>query len=115
MTSAITIELEKQRLMRMSLIVKSSLDRDDCEKGAWDGCSNLRAAFLQSPPNAIGYMGDNVFQVAMMTYHGHPCPIIASLVGRYFGKKGAKVDRYGANLSAAVLPGQGHIVLYNQL
>ena len=48
-TSAITIELEKQRLVRMSSIVESSLGRDDYEKWAWDGCSNLSAAFLQSP------------------------------------------------------------------
>ena len=45
-TSATTIKLEKQRLVRMGLIVKSSLGRDDHEKWAWDGCSDLRAAFL---------------------------------------------------------------------
>jgi hypothetical protein len=32
MTSAITIELEKQRLMRMGSIVETSLGRDDYEK-----------------------------------------------------------------------------------
>ena len=26
-----------------------------------------------------------------------------------------RVDKYGANLAAAVLPGQGHIVLHNKL
>ena len=51
----------------------------------------------------------------MTTYLGHPCLITAQLVGRYRGKKGAKVDKYGANLAAAVLPGQGHSVLHNQL
>ena len=29
------------------------------------------------------------------------------LVGRYFGKSGQRVDRYGMNLVAAPLPGQG--------
>ncbi len=34
---------------------------------------------------------------------------MAPLVGRYFGKKGQKLDRFGANLAAAaLLPGQGH-------
>jgi hypothetical protein len=53
-TSANTIELEKQRLMRMSSIVERSLCRDDYKKWAWDGCSNLSAAFLQYPPDRIG-------------------------------------------------------------
>ena len=56
-----------------------------------------------------------MFQVAMTTYLGQPCPIIAPLVGRYLGKKGATVDKYGVNLAAATLPGQGHSVLHNQL
>ena len=50
-------------------------------------------------------MGDNVFQVTTTTYLGQPCPIIAPLVGRYFGKKGDKVNNYGANLATAALPG----------
>jgi hypothetical protein len=75
----------------MSTIVESSLGRDDYEKWAWDGCSATSAAFLQSPPDRIGYMGDNVFQVAMTTYLGQPCPIITPLVGRYFGKKVPKL------------------------
>ena len=104
MTNAITIELEKQRLMHMSSIVESSLGRDDYEKWVLDGCSNLSAVVLQSPPDAIGYMGDNVFDVVMISYLGQPCPINAPLVGRYFGKKGTKVDKYGANLAAAALP-----------
>ena len=75
----------------------------------------MSAVFLQSLPDRIGYMGDNTFQVAMTTYLGQPCPIIAPLVGRYFGKKGTKVNKYEANLAATALPGQGHNVLHNQL
>ena len=32
----------------------------------------MNAAFLQSPPDRIRYMGDNVFQVAMAEYLGQP-------------------------------------------
>jgi hypothetical protein len=46
---------------------------------------------------------------------GQPCPIIAPLVGRYFGKNGTKLDEYGANLASEPLPGCGHSTLHNQL
>lgn len=36
-------------------------------------------------------------------------------MGRYFGKKGQRLDKYGTNLAAAALPGQGHRTLHNQL
>ena len=104
-TNAITIELEKQRLMRMDILVKSSLRRDDYEKSTWGGYSATSAAFLQALPDRIGYTGDNMFQVAMTTYLVQPCPIIAPLVVRYSGKKGANVDKYRANLTATVLLG----------
>ena len=78
----------------MNSIVENSLGRDDYEKWAWDGCSNLSAAFLQSPSDAIRYMGDNMFQVARTPYLGQPCPILVPLVGRYFGRKCAQVGRY---------------------
>ena len=90
--------------MHTSSIVESSLNRDDYEKWVPDECSNLSAVFLQFPPDRIGYMGDNMFQVAMSAYLVQPCLIITPLVGRYFGKKGTKVDKYGANLAAAALP-----------
>ena len=40
-TSAITIELEKQRLVRMGTIVESSLGRDYYKKWTWDGHSAI--------------------------------------------------------------------------
>ena len=46
----------------------------------------MSAAFLTSPPDAIGYLGDNVFQVSTATYLGQSCPIIAPVVGRFFGR-----------------------------
>ena len=47
----------------------------------------ISASFIQSPPDAIGYMGEKVFQVAITTYLGQPCPRMAPVVGRCFGKK----------------------------
>ena len=57
----------------MSSIAESSLSRDDYEKWVWDGYSNLSAAFLLSPPVAIGHrhMGSSMFQIAVTTYLYH--------------------------------------------
>jgi hypothetical protein len=67
-TNAITNELEKQRLLHMSTIVETSLGRYDYEKWAWGGCGAMSAAFLQSLPDIIGYMGDNMFQELVDKY-----------------------------------------------
>ena len=75
----------------------------------------MSAVFLHSPPDQFGYIEDPVFQVAVATYLGQPCPLMQPLVGRFFGKKGKRLDKYGANLAAASLPGQGHSALHNQL
>ena len=97
------------------MVVEDSLDRGDYKKWSWDGCSKMSAAFLQSLTDPIGYMGDKIFQVAVTTYLGQPYPIMAPVEGRYFGKKGSQVDRYGANLAVASLPGQGHRVFHNRM
>ncbi|EJK58418.1 hypothetical protein THAOC_21458 [Thalassiosira oceanica] len=75
----------------------------------------MSAVFLHSPPDPLGHIGDQEFQVAFAAFLGQACPITAPLAGRYFGKKGAVLDVYGANLAAASLPGQGHRRLHNML
>ena len=75
----------------------------------------MSAVFLHSPPDQLGYIGNPEFQVVMITYLRQPCPLMAPFVGRYFGKRATALDRYGANLSAASLPGQGCRVLHNTL
>ena len=75
----------------------------------------MSSMFLTSPSDRIGYLGDSIFQVAIASYLGQPCPMMAPLVGRFFGKKGEQVDKHGANLAAASLPGEGHSTLHNQL
>ena len=51
----------------------------------------------------------------MAIYLGQPCPLVAPVPGRFFGKKGQVIDSYGANLAMAVIPGGGHRVFHNQL
>ena len=75
----------------------------------------MSTVLLLSPPDQFGYFEDTPFQVAFATYLGLKCPIMAPLAGRSFGKKGVRLDRYGANLAAAALPGQGHRRTLNKL
>jgi hypothetical protein len=80
-----------------------SIDKDEC---------NLPF----SPPDQLGYMEDEVFQVGIATYLGQPCPLMALVTGHYFGKCGNKqLDWYGANLAAASLHGHRHCSLHNNL
>ena len=83
---AIIIELERQGLLHMTTVVERTIRRDTCGKLAWDGCSVMSVAFLQSQRDIIRFTGDSMFQVAMMTHPVQLGPIIAPLVGRYFGK-----------------------------
>jgi hypothetical protein len=70
------------------------------------------ATFLHSPPDQLGYMEDEVFQVGIATYLGQPCSLMAPVTGCYFGKCG---KQHGANLAAASLPGHGHCNLHKKL
>ena len=75
----------------------------------------MSAVFLHSAPDELGYIKDPIFQVSVATYLGQPCPLMQPVVGRFFGKKGDQLDKYGANLAAASLPGQEHSALHNLL
>ena len=57
----------------------------------------------------------STLRMGFTRYLGQPCPIIAPLVGRYFGRRGQQLDKYGSNLAAAALPGQGHRALHNAI
>ena len=104
-TNAVTTELKSSRSKDLGTRIEGSLHRKHYERWAWEASNKMSATFLHSPPDALGYIGDPEFQVVMTTYLGQPCPIMAPLVGRYFGKRATALDRYGANLSAASLPG----------
>jgi hypothetical protein len=75
----------------------------------------MSATFLLSPPDQLGYMEDEVFQVGIATYLSQPCPLVAPVVECYFGKCGKYFDPYSANLASASLPGHGHCSLHNKL
>ncbi len=79
---------------------------------AW---TKMSATFLLSPPDQLGYMEDEVFQVGIATYLGQPCPLMAPVTGCYFGKCGKELNQYGANLAASSLPGHGHCSLHNKI
>ncbi len=68
----------------------------------------MSATFVLSPPDQLGYMEDEVFQVGIATNLGQPCPLMAPVTGCYFGKCGKQLDQYGTNLAVASLPGHGH-------
>ena len=73
----------------------------------------MSTVLLLSPPDQFGYFEDRIFQLTFATYLGLPCPMMAPVVGRYFEKNGVQLDKYGANLALAMLPGQGHRITHN--
>ena len=99
----------------MRSIPTSLLSRKDYERWSWEAWTQMSPVFLVSPPDHFGYFEDPHFQIAITNYLGQPCPLMAPVVGRFFGKNGAVLDKYGANLAAASLPGQGHRTMYNKL
>jgi hypothetical protein len=74
----------------------------------------MSATFLLSPPDQLGYMEDEVFQVGIATYLGQPCPLMAPAPGCYFGKYREQLNQYGTNLAAASLPGHD-IIAYTTI
>jgi hypothetical protein len=109
-----TNHIEKRRSRRLGERITAMLDRGEYERWAWEAWTKISATFLLSPPYQLGYMEDEVFHVGNATYHRQPCPLMAPVTGRYFGKRDEQLDRYGANLAAASLPGHGHHSLHNK-
>ena len=114
-TDAITPELEGSRSKALGVKMEENLDRGDYELWSWTAWMPMSAEFLHIPPDAFGFLEDTIFQVGIEAYVGVACPVVAPMVGRFFGKKGEKLDKFGANLGAISLPGQGHRVVHNLL
>jgi hypothetical protein len=104
-----------QTLTGVILLITAMLDLVKYECWAWEAWTKMSATFLLSPLDQLGFMEDEVFQVGIATYLGQPCPLTALVTGCYFGKQGEKLDRFGANLAAASLPGHGQCSLHNPL
>ena len=100
-TNVITAEIEAARSLALALgcQIISSLDRKEYERWAWEAWSKVGAPFITSPPDHLGFIRYKEFMVIDATYIGQPDPIISPLAGRYFGKRGRRLDQYGANLA----------------
>ena len=75
----------------------------------------MSLVFLHLPPDHVGCIENDPFRMRFARYPGQAFPIIAPMVGRYFGRKGKRLDKYGMNLSADAKPGRGHQSLHDQL
>ncbi|KAL9183104.1 hypothetical protein ACHAXT_004891 [Thalassiosira profunda] len=95
--------------------IAAERNRRHFERWSWDGWSKLGSQFIISPPDHFGFIGNRLFPAVFTSYLGQPCPLVAPIVGRYFGLDGTEVDRWGANLAAASLPGYGWRRLHNHI
>ena len=113
-TREITMEIESARSTYLGKQIANTLSKKHYERWAWDGWTKLGASFVTSPPDGIGMIKDVEWRTIIATYLGQPDPNLAALVGRFFGKKGDKLDEYGANLASACLPGAGFRIIHNK-
>ena len=91
-THAITIELEKARMMKLGTTITSTHPHDHYERLAWDSWQKMSVIPLHSPPDHIGYQDNDLFRMTIARYLvGQKCPIIAPLTGRFFGKNSTSI------------------------
>ena len=94
------MEIESAISTNLGKHITNTLTRKHYERWSWEGWTKIGASFVTSPPDGIGFIKDCEFRSIVATYLGQPDPNLASLVGRYFGKKGKQLDEYGANLAS---------------
>ena len=114
-TKSLTFELEARQADKLGDRIVERLPRSSYKRWPWEACTEYSGMFLLSPPDCLGYVKRPLFQVAVLTYLGQPCPLMAPLVGHYFGKKESQLDGFGANLAATPLPEYGWRVLHGAL
>jgi hypothetical protein len=51
--------------------------------------------FYTQHPDHVGYMENETLWMGFARYLGQPCPVMAPMVGRYFGQMGQQLDKYG--------------------
>ena len=93
----------------------TSLGRSDIERWAMSACTKFSSAWILSPPDHFVVIENNLFREVFVTHLGQASPAIHSYVGGFFGKRGERVDKYGANLASAALPGNGFRLLHNTI
>ena len=74
-TDTITRELEGERLRALGVTMETNLARGDYKLWSWTAWTTK---FLHAPPDAFGLLEDNIFQVALATFLGQLCPVLAS-------------------------------------
>ena len=114
-TRELTKEPEKATSLKLRKRLIGELKREHFESWAWEAWSKTSAMFLHLPPNLFGFMEDPVFQHGFANYLGQPRPLVAPLVGIYFGSDGTQIDEYGANLVSVALSGIGWKALDDNL
>ena len=92
-TKAITMELEQARSNHVGIQITNTLGRQEYERWSWEAWTKMSPTFLLSPPDHFGFLADPHFQIAIANYLGQPCPMMAPVVGRFFGKKGVALDK----------------------
>lgn len=87
------------------------------EAQAFRNADRYSSSFLTSPPDAIGYLSDTVFQECVAVYYGQPSPVCSRFAGQYIGNEGdvRLVDEFGNTVAAHnKLPGGGHIRCHDE-
>jgi hypothetical protein len=87
-TRAITTEIETARGKQLRKQIVETLPKEDFERQAYLNCGRMSYVFLHSPPDHVGYMENETLRMGFARYLGQPCPVMAPMVGRYFGKTG---------------------------
>jgi hypothetical protein len=95
---ALTLEMETQQSRCLGERITAILNCGKYERWAWEAWTKMSATFLHFPPDQLGYMEDEVFQAGIATYLGQPYPLMALVMGCYFGKRGKQLNRYDAIL-----------------
>jgi hypothetical protein len=75
--NALILEMETQRSCCLGERITAILNCGKYELWAWEAWRNMSATFLLAPPDQLGYMEDEVFQMGIATYLGQPCPVMA--------------------------------------
>jgi hypothetical protein len=111
-THAITFELEKGRFEKLNNLVASTLTPNSSQESrAWRNVDRYSSQFLNSPPDAIGFLSDSIFPEVFTQYLGLPSPAVRPFIGQYIGTPSQvyQVDDYGNHLAVhSHLPGYGH-------
>ena len=111
---AITKQREQQRFNALDAAIRQ-LPRDDMRRAAWINADRNSTAWVTAWPSGDGYFSNPEFLEITTRYFGLPSPACAPLVGQRIADTRVTLDRYGARLAAATLPGDGWRIQHDAL